>query len=125
MVKGILNDQKLIYQQITQLIEEGIISGEYSANEQVPSTNEIARVFGINPATAAKGVNHLVDEGVLYKRRGIGMFVCEDAQEILLNVRRRTFETEDAAAFIRKAKKLRFTKEEVLAILEANAFEEE
>lgn len=125
MVKGILNEQKLIYQQITQLIEEGIISGEYCAYDQVPSTNEIARVFNINPATAAKGVNLLVEEGVLYKKRGIGMFVCEDAQDILLKARRKTFVTEDAVTFIRKAKKLKFTREEVFAILEANAFEEE
>lgn len=124
-MKGILNNQSLIYQQITELIEEGIISGEYTANEQVPSTNEISRVFNINPATAAKGVNHLVDEGLLYKKRGIGMFVAEDAQSILLKNRRETFANEDAKAFIKKAKKLNFTKEEVLTILETHAFEED
>ncbi len=124
-MKGILNNQSLIYQQITQLIEEGIMSGEYKALEQVPSTNEISRVFNINPATAAKGVNHLVDEGLLYKKRGIGMFVAEDAQELLLKNRRDIFVEEDAVAFIRKAKQLKFTKEEVLAMLEACALKEE
>lgn len=124
-MKGILNNQSLIYQQITQLIEEGIMSGEYKAHEQVPSTNEISRVFNINPATAAKGVNHLVDEGLLYKKRGIGMFVAEDAQELLLKNRRDIFVEEDAVAFIRKAKQLKFTKEEVLAMLEACALKEE
>ncbi len=124
-MKGILNNQSLIYQQITELIEEGIISGEYGADEQVPSTNEISRVFNINPATAAKGVNRLVDEGLLYKKRGIGMFVERDAKNILLKNRRETFAKVDAAAFIRKAKKLQFTKKEVLEILEASAYEEE
>lgn len=124
-MKGILNNQSLIYQQITQLIEDGIMNGEYKAHEQVPSTNEISRVFNINPATAAKGVNHLVDEGLLYKKRGIGMFVAEDAPEILLKNRREAFTTEEAAAFIKKAKQLKFTKEEVLAMLEAYALKEE
>lgn len=123
-MKGILNNQSLIYQQITELIEEGIISGEYGADEQVPSTNEISRVFNINPATAAKGVNRLVDEGLLYKKRGIGMFVERDAKNILLKNRRETFAKVDAAAFIRKAKKLQLTKKEVLEILEASAYEE-
>lgn len=124
-MKGILNNQSLIYQQITELIEEGIISGEYGADEQVPSTNEISRVFNINPATAAKGVNRLVDEGLLYKKRGIGMFVEQDVKNILLKNRRETFAKMDAAAFIKKAKKLQFTKKEVLEILEASAYEEE
>ena len=75
-MKGMLNDQSLIYQQIAQLLEYGILRGEYPEDSQVPSTNELARAFNINPATAAKGINRLVDEGLLYKRRGIGMFVA-------------------------------------------------
>lgn len=115
----------MIYQQITELIEEGIINGEYADDEQVPSTNEISKVFNINPATAAKGVNHLVDEGILYKKRGIGMFVMEGAQKRLLENRRRQFVSEEIPAFITKAKKLQFTNNEVLELLKEDAFEEE
>ena len=73
---GSLNDQSLIYLQIAQMLEDDILRGVYREEEQVPSTNELAREYNINPATAAKGINLLVAEGVLYKRRGIGMFVA-------------------------------------------------
>ena len=82
-LKGILNDQNLIYQQIAQLLEDGILRGDYPADTPVPSTNELARAFNINPATAAKGVNRLVEEGLLYKRRGVGMFVAPGALQAL------------------------------------------
>ena len=62
-LKGMLNDQSLIYQQIAQLLEDGILRGEYPPETPVPSTNELARAFNINPATAAKGVHRPVEEG--------------------------------------------------------------
>ncbi len=120
-LNGVLNNQSLIYQQIAALIEDGILSGEYAAEEQVPSTNEISRVFNVNPATAAKGINRLVDQGLLYKKRGIGMFVAQGAHEALLKSRRDSFCTQDAKLFIEKAKKLGFTKEEIQALLESLA----
>ena len=72
---GTLSDQSLIYLQIAQMLEDDILRGVYREEEQVPSTNELSRVYHINPATAAKGLNLLSAEGILYKRRGIGMFV--------------------------------------------------
>ena len=69
-----LTEEKSIYLQIGEMIETDILRGILLEEEQVPSTNELARLYTINPATAAKGVNILVDEGILYKRRGIGMF---------------------------------------------------
>jgi len=80
-VHGILNDQSLIYLQIARMLEDDILRGVYREEEQVPSTNELARAFRINPATAAKGINLLAASGVLYKRRGIGMFVAPGAEE--------------------------------------------
>lgn len=73
---GTLSDQSLIYLQIAQMLEDDILRGVYREEEQVPSTNELSRVYHINPATAAKGLNLLSAEGILYKRRGIGMFVA-------------------------------------------------
>ena len=72
---GTLNDQSMIYLQIAQMLEDDILRQIYLEDEQVPSTNELARSFNINPATAAKGINLLVSEGILYKKRGVGMFV--------------------------------------------------
>ena len=78
---GTLSDQSLIYLQIAQMLEDDILRGVYREEEQVPSTNELSRVYHINPATAAKGLNLLSAEGILYKRRGIGMFVAPGAEQ--------------------------------------------
>lgn len=123
-LKGILNDQSLIYQQIAQLIEDGILNGEYPEESQVPSTNELARVFGINPATAGKGVNQLVESGLLYKRRGIGMFVAPGAAASLRQKRREAFMQEEIQTLLHKARQLGIGKEELLALLAAQADEE-
>ena len=64
-----LNDEKSIYLQIGQMIEDSILRGIFLEEERVPSTNELARLYSINPATAAKGVNLLVEQGILYKKR--------------------------------------------------------
>ena len=76
-----LTEQKSIYLQISEMIETDILRGILLEEEQVPSTNELAKLYTINPATAAKGVNLLVDGGILYKRRGIGMFVAKGARD--------------------------------------------
>lgn len=124
-MKGILNDQNLIYQQIAQMLEDGILRGEYPEESQVPSTNELARAFNINPATAAKGINRLVDEGLLYKRRGIGMFVSPGAAEALRKKRREDFAKTQVRAFVREAKRLGLTQQELYSLVQAQAEEEQ
>lgn len=116
-MKGILNDQNLIYQQIAQMLEDGILRGEYPEESQVPSTNELARAFNINPATAAKGINRLVDEGLLYKRRGIGMFVAEGALKTLQARRRKAFAGEQVRALVREAMSLGMSQKELLQLV--------
>ena len=116
-MKGILNDQNLIYQQIAQMLEDGILRGEYPEESQVPSTNELARAFNINPATAAKGINRLVVEGLLYKRRGIGMFVDEGALKTLQTRRRKAFAGEQVRALVREAMRLGMSQEELLQLV--------
>lgn len=123
-MKGILNEQSLIYHQIARLIEDGILSGEYREEEQVPSTTELARVFAINPATAAKGINRLVDEGLLYKKRGIGMFVAEGACAVLRRRRQEQFAQEELTAVVREARNLGMTKKQLWEQLEKKAAEE-
>ena len=71
-----IEEGRALFLQIAEGVEDSIIDGSLSEESQAPSTNELAAFFRINPATAAKGVNMLVDKGVLYKRRGIGMFVA-------------------------------------------------
>jgi DNA-binding transcriptional regulator YhcF (GntR family) len=123
-MKGVLNDQSLIYHQIARLIEDGILSGEYPEEEQVPSTTELARVFSINPATAAKGVNRLVEEELLYKRRGIGMFVAQGAVQKLRQKRQSEFAHATVTDLVRQAKSLGLTKEQLLQAVAAAADEQ-
>lgn len=124
-MKGVLNDQSLIYQQIAQLLEDGILRGEYPPDSQVPSTNELAQAFHINPATAAKGINRLVEEGLLYKRRGIGMFVAQGALETLRARRREAFARDQIRALVREARRLNLTREELLRLVAEGADKEE
>ena len=86
-----MDESRPIFVQIAELIENSIIDGELAEGAQVPSTNELAAFHRINPATAAKGVNQLVTDGVLHKRRGIGMFVTEGSRERLRERRRARF----------------------------------
>src|SRR5699024_8044040 len=86
-----LTEDRPIFIQIKEYIEESILSGTMNAGEKIPSTNEFAQFYKINPATARKGVNELVDEGIIEKRRGVGMFVTEVAKEKLIEKRKETF----------------------------------
>lgn len=80
-----------IYLQIADQIRADVAAGRLGEEEQVMSTTQYATTFRINPATAAKAFAELVDEGVLYKRRGVGMFVASGARERLLEQRRERF----------------------------------
>jgi GntR family transcriptional regulator len=91
---GVFDDGTPIFQQLADRIAGDVLSGTYAEGDQVASTNEFAAFYRINPATAGKAVNLLVDRGVLYKRRGIGMFVAEGARERLAEQRRAAFAAE-------------------------------
>jgi GntR family transcriptional regulator len=101
-----IDEGKPIFLQIAEQIEDDIIDGVYPAETQVPSTNEFAAFHRINPATAGKGMGLLVDDGILYKRRGIGMFVTEGARERLIAKRRDAFPDEYLRPLLAEAAKL-------------------
>ncbi|WZH36404.1 MAG: GntR family transcriptional regulator [Microbacterium enclense] len=86
-----IDDGRALFLQIAESVEESIVDGSLAEETRAPSTNELAAFHRINPATAAKGISMLVDKGVLYKRRGIGMFVAAGARENLLKERRTAF----------------------------------
>ena len=85
------DDRSPIYRQIADQIKADVLRGTLDGDEQVMSTNQYAAFYRINPATAAKAFQQLVDEGVLYKKRGIGMFVSPTARELLRAQRRESF----------------------------------
>ena len=113
-----LSDDRPIFQQIAEQLEEGILSGAYPEEGQVPSITEFAVLWRINPATALKGVNLLVDAGLLYKRRGVGMFVSPGAREQLLLARRERFYQDFIQRLVREARNLGLTDGELRALLE-------
>jgi GntR family transcriptional regulator len=102
----VIEEGKPIFVQIAEQIENDIIDGHLPEETQVPSTNEFAAFHRINPATAGKGVNLLVDDGILYKRRGIGMFVASGARTRLVEKRAGQFRDEFLLPLLREAAKL-------------------
>lgn len=102
----LIDDGRPIFLQIAERIESDIIDGTLAEESQVPSTNEFAAFYRINPATAAKGVNRLVDDGILYKQRGIGMFVSAGARAVLMQRRREKFFDQYVQPLAREARKL-------------------
>ena len=103
-----LTEDRPIFQQIAEQLEEAILSGAYPEESQVPSITEYSVQYRINPATALKGINLLVDAGLLYKKRGVGMFVASGAREKLRQSRR----------VVREARNLGLTDQELLELLE-------
>lgn len=101
-----IEDGKPIFVQIAEQVENDIIDGVLLEESQVPSTNEFAAFYRINPATAGKGVNRLVDDGILYKKRGIGMFVTTGARERLIAGRREEFRDDYLRPLLAEAAKL-------------------
>lgn len=101
-----MDDSRPIFIQIAEQIENDIISGALEEGSQVPSTNEYAAFYRINPATANKGVNLLIDSGVLYKKRGIGMFVSEGSKATIISGRREQFHTEYIRPLVIEARNL-------------------
>lgn len=101
-----MDEGRPIFVQIAEQIENDIISGALPEESQIPSTNEFAAFYRINPATAGKGVNILVDEEILYKKRGIGMFVAEGSRAAIVAKRRKQFQTEYVRPLVAEAGKL-------------------
>lgn len=106
-----------LFLQLAEQIESGVLEGTYAEESQVPSTNEFAAYLRINPATANKGINLLVDKGILYKKRGIGMFVAEGARGKLLAERRQNFAEEYIQPLLRAAGYLELSSEELISMI--------
>ena len=116
-MQELLNQEKSIYLQIKEMIEQDILRDILLEEEMVPSTNELAKLYAINPATAAKGVNLLVDEGILYKKRGIGMFVAAGAKEAIRKKRREHFFENYVKGMLTEAANLGISKEELIEMI--------
>ena len=120
MVKALskLFDQdKPIYLQVREKIEDQIVNNQLHEGEQAPSTNQLVSFYKINHATVSKGVNQLVEEGILFKKRGIGMFVAEGAREKLIQKRKDAFVDEYIVKLVQEADKLSISETEIIELI--------
>ena len=112
------NSTQPLFRQIAALVEDSIVDGSLSEGGRAPSTNELADFHSINPATARKGLNLLIDIGVLEKRRGIGMFVADNALDNIRQRRRSDFAAEYLAPLIDEAVRLGYDRSQLHNLLD-------
>lgn len=107
-----------LFKQVANQLDEAIVSGLYKEGDQVPSTTEISTSYRINPATVLKGMNLLVDQGLLEKRRGLGMFVAAGAQTRARDAKREEFLTNQLPQFVAEARGLGLGPDELSTLIQ-------
>jgi GntR family transcriptional regulator len=120
-----LDEGTPLFAQVAERLAAEIADGGLAEGERVPSTNELAAFYRINPATAAKGINVLADEGLLDKRRGIGMFVAAGARATLLARRRAGFADRYVQPLLTEATRLGIDSDELIALIKEVSNERE
>lgn len=114
---NVINENIPIFARIAEGIKDAILSGEIKEGEQLISTTRFSKEYEVNIATVNKGVNILVAEGIVFKKRGIGMFVAEGAVDKLIEERRKTFKERYIVETLAEAKRLRYSIEELQAMV--------
>lgn len=114
MLKVDVNGEKPIFLQIAEGLEDAVLSGALPEGGQLPSITELSVQYTINPATALKGINLLVDQGVAWKKRGVGMFVAEGARAVLQKKRQGDFSGRFVASMVAEARRLGLEKQALL-----------
>ena len=112
------SNDKPIYLQLAEMLEDNILKGIYPEESKIPSKIDISVAFNINPATASKGVNVLVSEDIIYKKRGLGMFVCTGAKEKIMTKRKEAFYNDYVLSLMSEAKKLNISQEDIIKMIE-------
>lgn len=113
-----LDQEKPIFIQIAEGIEDGILTGAFPEESQIPSITEFSVNYKINPATALKGINLLVDEEIVFKKRGVGMFVAKGAVSKLQKKRQNQFYDNYVSRLVEEAKRLGITSDEIITMIE-------
>ncbi|WP_249414034.1 GntR family transcriptional regulator [Alteribacter keqinensis] len=112
------DDKKPIFLQIKDRITDQIVNDQLKEHDQIPSTNQLVQFYKVNHITVSKGINLLVDEEIVYKKRGVGMFVAEGAKERLIEQRKRAFADDFVLPMIEEAKKLRLSDEDITHLIQ-------
>ncbi|RAV21461.1 GntR family transcriptional regulator [Paenibacillus contaminans] len=111
------DDKQPIFQQVAYIIEDDILNGTFRVDEQILSVAQFSQQFQINPATVVKGISLLVNEGILYKKRGLGMYVALDAEQKIQTKRRDRFYKELLSNLLNEADKLGLTTEDIFDMI--------
>jgi len=111
------DESKPIYMQIKERIEDQIVSGQLQEEDQIPSTTQLVNFYKINHLTISKGISLLVDEGIIYKKRGVGMFVAPGAKEKLLATRKESFVSQYIDPLLREAKNLGISEDDLIQLI--------
>lgn len=111
------DEKQPIFQQVADIIEDDILNGTYREDEQILSVAQFSQLFQINPATVVKGIGLLVNEEILYKKRGLGMYVSSDAKQKIKNQRRNRFYNELLSNLICEADKLELATEDIIEMI--------
>lgn len=110
--------QKPLFLSIAEWLEDAILAGIYEEDCQIPSITEISVQYNLNPATALKGINLLVDSKLVYKKRGMGMFVTKGAHSELLSKRQQQFYESYIKPLVHEAKNLQISNDELKNMIE-------
>ncbi len=110
-------DNKPLFLQIKEKIEDQIVNDQLLEGEQVPSTTQLSSFYKINHITVLKGINLLVESGLIFKKRGVGMFVAEGAKEQLLRTRKNAFADDYVVPLVQEADKLGLSTEDLFEII--------
>jgi GntR family transcriptional regulator len=113
-----MDGTKPIYLQISEWLEREILNGNFESDQKIYSQYQLAEMFTINPATAAKGLTLLVEENILYKKRGLGMFVSNDAKEIILNKRKNQTLKKLVLEIVLEAEQLNVSRDELIQMIQ-------
>ncbi|MBN1775296.1 MAG: GntR family transcriptional regulator [Clostridiales bacterium] len=110
-------EERPIFIQLAEQLEDGILSGAFPEESQIPSTTEISVRFKMNPATALKGINILVEDNIIYKKRGLGMFVSKGAVKVLREKRKSQFFERYIKSLASEAKRLNISADEIYEMI--------
>src|SRR5699024_6775515 len=124
-MKNTLDESRPIYLQIKAYIADSILNGSMKFGERVPSTNELAKFYNINPATARQGMTELLNEGILRKQREVGMVDTEEAIKILIAGRNNDSYQDYTKPLKREAEKLEISNEELVQMIEKEELNDE
>lgn len=113
------NSIKPIYIQISEWLENQILNGSIAADEKMYSQYQLAEMYNINPATAAKGLTVLLNEDILYKKRGLGMFVSPQAKELIFKKRKNETLKRMAEELITEARHLNVSEAELIELIKS------